>query len=809
MDTTAARVRKGMATELSAVADAALAAYDAGLCVIPARSDGTKAPGLKAWRHFQEERPPRTDVAGWMRTAKAFGVICGAVSGNLEMLELEGIAVRNGTALQFAEDVKAAGLGDLLARIGAGYKERTPSGGIHWLYRVDGEPVPGATKLARLADLHPLIETKGEGGFTVCAPSVGHQSGEPWRLEQGGAGSIVTITADEREELHRIARMLDQAPTTPARMVAAPTGAATDGDRPGDAYNRLVSWDDVLTSHGWTVVGRSGNVIRVRRPGKSWGCSGIAGTNKPGYADVFTCFSTSTVFDVDTSYDKFGAYATLEHHGDISAAASALAQEYGAPVKDWRDWVERASSANPDTAAVSEKPDNAPLLQYTDMGNAERFADKYRGLVRYVDEWGCWAVWGGGVWQREGRGAVSPGTVERAKAVTHDLERETETNQSKALASHAKSTGNHTKLSNMVRTAAGMPGIMAAPRDFNAHPWSFNVANGTIDLETGRLRTFDAADLCTLQSPVTFDPGARAPLWEAFLEQVQPDLLQRAYLQRLIGYSLVGLVREHILPVNIGTGANGKTTFTRAIAAIHGSYAGTARSEMLTETRVGRHDSTRWLLEGKRFIVASELTQGVLLDEAEVKELTGGDTISIRPLYEGARDVVPTWTIFLHTNDRPGVRGTDEAIWRRLRLVRWPLEIPEGERDTELGERLIEQEGPGILNWALAGTAEWCAHGLDEPESVMMSTNDYRAAEDRVGRFLADSGMTWGAALRVAVSDLTRARERWTEETGERLSPRKVNDELRRLGARNVQLRSVDFGRPTRYWEGVGVPLAR
>lgn len=313
---------------------AALEAYAAGLCVIPPREDGTKAPDVASWTRYQAERPTEAQLRGWYAKGRTgVGVICGQVSGGLEMLELEGRAVAEGVSQQFRELCDAAGLGELLSRILRGYTERTPLGGLHLLYRV---PTPkGNTKLARrpatpqeLAEkpddpIRVLIETRGKGGFVVTAPSAGsvHPTGRPWTLEVGGFDSIASITDEEREELWRAAQAIDQL------QPEAPRQSRRNGEeRPGDRYGELPDVQqrtvELLERHGWSWVATRGEVELMRRPGKDIGISGTVGFAARGVLHVF---STSVAgLEPGRSHSPFTVLTQLEYGGDPSAAAAGI-----------------------------------------------------------------------------------------------------------------------------------------------------------------------------------------------------------------------------------------------------------------------------------------------------------------------------------------------------------------------------------------------------------------------------------------------------------------------------------------------------
>jgi hypothetical protein len=307
-----------------------------GISVVPVATDGTKRPGIASWKQYQEIRPTTTELMTWFADAQGVGVICGKVSGNLEMLELEGRAVADKMHLDLKEMAGNAGLGEVWDRINNGYVEMTPSGGIHWLYRIDGE-VPGNTKLARKPGdedkVDVLAETRGEGGFVIVAPTNGtcHPSGGAWTMLVGSAKSIPTLTVAEREGLHQLFATFDCVPKVEfVTEELAPKGVNLT---PGDDYNAKVTWEQVLEPLGWKkVYTNKAGVTSWRRPGKSEGIS--ATTNHAGN-DKFFCFSSSTQFEPERSYSKFAIFTLVEHQADFTASARALrSQGYGEARKE-------------------------------------------------------------------------------------------------------------------------------------------------------------------------------------------------------------------------------------------------------------------------------------------------------------------------------------------------------------------------------------------------------------------------------------------------------------------------------------------
>jgi hypothetical protein len=335
---------------------AALAAYDAGLCVVRTATDGTKKPDGR-WLAYQAERPDRDTVAKWFAHGHpGLGVICGAVSGNLEMLELEGrfMAVDNGKT--FAARAQERGLELLLRRITKGYQAVSPSDGRHFLYRLD-TPIDGNTKLARNTDNDTLIETRGEGGFVVLAPSHGpvHPTGKPWRIRAGSFAEIPTITQDERAALFDLCRSFDEAPTPkppppldPSQRIQRKpwTGGVGDSwfDAVVDHLNATTSVRNELERHGWTYCYTDRHQRELyRRPGKDQGVSGSINTH-----GRLCVFSTSTPFPSGgtppPTFDVLDVIAAYEYGGDRNAAARAVAESTGI-LGTWK--AEHASTPQP------------------------------------------------------------------------------------------------------------------------------------------------------------------------------------------------------------------------------------------------------------------------------------------------------------------------------------------------------------------------------------------------------------------------------------------------------------------------------
>jgi len=317
----------------SPAAQIALAAIRAGISVVPIRADGSKQPALSGWKIYQQRLPSSSELACWFRAAGlGLALVTGAVSGHLEALDFDDGTVFEQWQAWIAGDPM---LSDLYASIASGYEEVTPAGGRHLLYRCS--EVAGNQKLASRQEdgrTKTLIETRGQGGLIIVDPSQGkvHPSGRPYRRVQGSVSTIRTITPDEREQLFWSARQFDERPKPqPAplprsfRCSFPRLGELGDSVRPGDLLNERATWEELLPPYGWELVRYVGEEGQWRRPGKEG--EGISATTNYQNSGFLYVFSTSTMFEPERGYSKFSAYALLEHGGDFSAAAKALAEQ--------------------------------------------------------------------------------------------------------------------------------------------------------------------------------------------------------------------------------------------------------------------------------------------------------------------------------------------------------------------------------------------------------------------------------------------------------------------------------------------------
>jgi putative DNA primase/helicase len=374
--------------------------------------------------------------------------------------------------------------------------------------------------------------------------------------------------------------------------------------------------------------------------------------------------------------------------------------------------------------------------------------------------------------------------AQKLKAAAEDIKDRRDKSIARRL-THAKNAGNSNAINNMMGEAAA---ILARPLDtLDASPLDINTEGGVLRFclvpgedEGGQAPPAPVArfDLLphardqwlTKLMPVTPDPAATCPRFDAFLRQIQPVAEMRGFLQRWFGYSMTGLTAEQKFAFFYGSGANGKSVLVDLMARIMGDYAASAKIESITgKNRRGGGEATPDLMPliGARFVRTSEPDEGQRLQEGLIKELTGGEPILVRALNENFVLVYPIFKLTISGNHKPEIHGGDDGIWRRVMLVPFDVQIPPEERDPDLGRKLWEERA-GILNWLVEGLHQYLSYGLMVPGAVESATQDYREDSDPVGTFLTKCCCITGApADSLSAKVLGQAFVFWQDRAGE------------------------------------------
>ncbi len=450
-------------------------------------------------------------------------------------------------------------------------------------------------------------------------------------------------------------------------------------------------------------------------------------------------------------------------------------------------------------ASVARYDPADPLLLHhcTDLGNAERLEHRAGDGLLYVHPWKRWIHWDGCRYVTDNSGEALRQAASTVRALLTAADAVTDRDEHERLVKHALESESAARLNGMLVLATSR--LPVAVEALDAKPMLFNVGTGTLDLATGTERPHERADRLTKVSHVKYDPLATCPCWFAFLRRVtgQSEELVR-FLQRAVGYSLSGSVKEQVLFLLYGTGANGKSTFLETVRSLLGDYFVQADFTSFIARQSSdapRNDLAR--LAGARMVAAVEADAGQALAEATVKQITGGDTITARMLYGEFFDFRPEFKLWLAANHKPNIRGGDLGIWRRIRLIPFTVTIPEHERDPNLLGAL-RRELPGILNWALEGCLAWQRDGLGTPAEVRDATASYREEMDLLGDFV-EARCFLDPAARVTAKDLYDAYAAWCAENGDALlTPKGVGKRLRERGYAPVKA-----AKGVRCWAGI------
>lgn len=397
------------------------------------------------------------------------------------------------------------------------------------------------------------------------------------------------------------------------------------------------------------------------------------------------------------------------------------------------------------SAGKSDSVDSEPDPYFgNDTGFSDAFAEQIKGRARFIVEEGTWIIFDEATgWHRDSSGEIRSLIIDYARDLFNKACEEAKSitdpqAAAKRIATMAR-LGDKSRIEPALAFAAVNRQLVVSVTDLDSDPLLLGVRNGVVDFRSGEFRPHDPTVMVTRQCACDFDPDAECPTFEAFLEDVQPDPEMRNFLQRLVGYTLTGEIGEHILPFHFGCGANGKGTFLeQALFKLLGSYSAKLTDGLIYMNTKGKTPDLEIAgLCGIRFALGEENSEGGGLNEALLKKMTGGDRQKGRFHYENFVEYDPTAKIHLVGNHKPRITGRDDGIWRRFRLVNWPVSIPDDRKDLHLWGKLAA-EFPGILNWAIRGKLELGELGTQPPACVIAATNQFKADCDSFGDFLRE-----------------------------------------------------------------------
>jgi putative DNA primase/helicase len=439
------------------------------------------------------------------------------------------------------------------------------------------------------------------------------------------------------------------------------------------------------------------------------------------------------------------------------------------------------------------------LFQFTDTTNAYRLFSKYGKDIRYNAPWKKWIVWDGKHWQMDDGYMIHDRGLKMIREIYAELLKTADYRDRLDIEKYAVQSESVRRRKAFVEAASWIPELNIKTDDLDKDPWLLNVENGTVDLRTGNLREQRAEDLITKIANVTFDPEASCPAWKKFVMEIMnynADLIR--FIQTAVGWAVTGDTSEQTMFILFGSGANGKSTFLNTVMNLLGDYAIATPTETFMKRNGDQITNDIARLRGTRFVTTTEAEQGKRLSEPLIKQITGNDRMTARFLYGEFFNFVPTFKIFMATNHKPVIKGTDYGIWRRIKLIPFTTTIEEGKQDKNLEGKLMA-EGPGILNWILEGTIRWQRERLRTPPDITRATDEYRGEMDVIGNFIKERCVQ-GPGCSIKARELFKVYQEWCEENNEHAgSERFFGLRLKELG---IGQKRMGDGR---YWLGLGL----
>tara|TARA_Y100000593_G_scaffold50371_1_gene94908 strand:+ start:1511 stop:3730 length:2220 start_codon:yes stop_codon:yes gene_type:complete len=657
-----------------------------GLSVLPwAYINGSKRPALR-WKELQTRRLTDQEINNWWREHPAHnvGVVTGAIS-NLVVLDADDDDAIDWVMANIPETAWAVRTGR----------------GMQFGYRHPGEGI--VRNRAKINGMN--LDLRGDGGYVAMPPSI-HKTGAryEWALpidDVPEPDSLPTFSAS----------WLPQAPKPQFEVI---TGGKVDKSR---AYMRASRW---MAKRDPAIEGAGGDQHTYITACHLVRDFGLNPSEAMGLLLEWnqSCQPPWTQKDLEAKIRS----ALKSGQAPIGSKSSSQNREQGVDLSNWSD-----NFNNPE---AEDLPEN-------DYGNAQRFARKYKNVIRYCYDDSCWYVWNSKQWRADDSGAA----MRLAKTIPASIQeeaREMEGDGRTARFKHAFRTGAANKLTAMLALSASEPGIPANTTDFDKEPLMLNTPSGCVDLTTGALLAHDPANMQSQITNTPYNPRATCPTWLRFLDEIfHGDQEMVRYMQQLAGYSISGAITEHIFIYCYGGGRNGKSTFINTLIKILGDYAGSAPPNLLIAKRNDPHPTELAFLKKLRMALGGEVKPGERLDEGKVKHLTGGEKITARTMRKDFSEFIPTHTLWLAGNSKLKIYATDLGMWERIKLIPFTAKFVGNQRDVHLPQRLLD-EGPGILCWAVQGCIDWLNNGFNEPEIVTKATLQYKQDENLFQQWLTD-----------------------------------------------------------------------
>ncbi|MDR0442058.1 MAG: DUF5906 domain-containing protein [Treponema sp.] len=439
-------------------------------------------------------------------------------------------------------------------------------------------------------------------------------------------------------------------------------------------------------------------------------------------------------------------------------------------------------------------------IQFTDSTNAARLIKEHGRDIRYNKAWKKWVVWNGKFWETDDSGAlVHEKGLETVRNIYDEIIKTDDHRERMDIERYGMLSESVRRRESFVKAAQWVNALNIKSDDLDPDPWLLNVKNGTVNVITGEFTEHKQENMITKLANVEYDPAADCPLWKQFIREImgfKADLI--TFVQAAAGWSLTGDISEQTMFILFGSGANGKSTFLNTIMYLLGDYATSTNTETFMKKTGDQNTNDLARLRGTRFVTTTEAEQGRRLSEPLIKKITGNDPMTARFLYGEFFTFMPTFKIWMATNHKPVIKGTDHGIWRRIKLIPFTTRIEEKKQDKDL-ELKLRNEASGILNWLLEGAARWKRERLQAPAVVLNATDEYRGEMDVIGNFLKDRCREDFEAT-IRIRELYKAYSDWCDDNNEHaVSERFFTLRLKEMGYE--QGRTAE----ARFWSGLAL----
>jgi phage/plasmid-associated DNA primase len=713
-----------------------------GFCVIPIKTDGSKKP-VGTFKQYQTVKPTEDEMRRWWNNSNPCGlaILHGSISGFSEMLEAESLEDLE----EFKQRLDSHGLSYIFEKLTL--QVASPGGGIHFIYRCpelgslertpgndrlasryllddSGNPIPNRNKAGEITKGYrqkPKLETRAQGGYAIVpgSPLEVHPSRKPYALEHGFFDAVPEITKDEREILFTMARECDaiekepvrEKTSTPFQVFAQAVYSEPQKKKEPHPYSLQATPEQVLElleDMGATSI-KEGERYLIAHPGKDLkeGHSAVLGG---GGGNAFYNWSTSWGdFEAGKTYTPFRVYAIAKHGGDFKAAAKDL---------ELQGYVLQKPQSELDLDFPEKPLPNLTTQNQTDTGNAERLVAMYGGDIAYALGVG-WMVWNSVHWVNQGKDDLQ--ITEMVKSTMAETKKQAYALGSigtdeaghkliTKLANHALSSENAGKIESAIKLARSIPRVNVDPSKFEPKSWLVPFLNGVWDRgiwKEGHVRERYIEHLL----PVDYDTNADRTEWNALLERITGgDKDLELSLGELAATLLVAAPLRKII-IFYGEPGTGKSTLAEMLATVLGKCGATIQSANLGEQKPDSRLACE--IRGMRGLFIAEAGKRPF-DTELLKTLSGGDSISGRPLYQNVSITVnATWNIVMTSNDAPRIDSYDQGLRERLIAVPFLKRLDAGDLLTFTGHKRIEDARKDVSSSLIRGFVAWLIEGLE------------------------------------------------------------------------------------------------